>query len=1439
MQKGIAKKIGDNWSEESLKKHPKGIRWWESSTIHRHINKLVCGEPVDGVSKGLITRLNDLGLTFEHGVSVGFGDGTKEFEILKEGLVKKFTLFELSDVRIENARQQAKKLGFEDRVKFIKGDCFQCEFTEKVDFVHWNNSLHHMFDVSKAVEWSYQILETGGIFYMDDFVGPTRFQWSDEALELGTKIRNTLPDMYLKNPYEPSKLLNREISRPDTDKIRNKDPSEAADSNRILDSIMEYFPDAEIILTGGTIYHMTLNDILHNIDESDLKDKTILDLLLIIDELATELGIESHYAAVLGKKLPDSTKSELNMLKNEYQLKQTEDHSKQIKNLLRTSSELIKEKEMLINTIDKRENEVKELNTQIDNITARFYEMEYLNNKEKPITQHLISKFPSLYILFKDKHGIKNALINIRGYKAIKKNHLLDIGYYLKNNSDVRLSGRDPIIHYMYHGFNEGRKPNPDFDGDQYLKARNDVKISNLNPLVHYSLYGINEEKMTGNFGSVKDRISSLIKNSEESEIVLTKEQIKEKYEEIINKNASIVELYPFKEDTPLVSIIILNRNGVEHLKRLFKNFKENIQYPSYEIIVVDNASTDDSINFLEHLSDNLPLTVIKNTENKSFSRANNEAANVAKGEYILLLNNDVEPLYGWLNEMMQVALRSDDIGAVGAKLIYPDCSNSAINKNNSFKIQHMGIAFKEEDGFIKPYNISNTEPFSEESNLEKERVAVTAAALLVKKDKYMQVNGLNEKYNYGYEDVDLCIKLFKEGYKNIYCSKAVLFHYEFGTQEKNKNHEVRDRRLNNRKIFIQKWNQWLSKQLFMDKLNSACLFSESPLKIAFAVTESGKNTSAGDYFTALELGKSLKKLGWNISFLSRNGHGNWYKVEEDVDVLISLLDAYNPHKIKCSNKSLIKIAWPRNWFDRWVSNSGFLEYDIVLASSKTACKYIKEKSGVKAFLMPIATNSTRFHDNISQNEDYSCDYCFTGSYWNDPREIIEMLDPRSMPYKFKLYGKNWNKINKFKEYDQGFINYSNLPEVYASTKIVIDDANRVTKNYGAVNSRVYDALATGTLVLTNGEIGAEETFHGKLPVFRSKDELNELIKYYLDNESARLSKVKELQDFVLENHTYKNRANILKEVLKQHIDKTKIAIKIPVPKWKVAHEWGDYHIALGLKKEFEKEGCDVLLQILPEWDNDEDINCDVVIVLRGLSRYNPKPYHYNIIWNVSHPDMVNMGEYNQYDYVLIASKFWADKIRGIVDVPVETMLQCTDPELFYHDFSEEYKHDLLFVGNSRKVFRKIIKDLLPTDKDLSIYGANWEKLIDKKYIKGKHIPNAELRKAYSSCKILLNDHWDDMRNKGFISNRLFDGFACGAFIISDKVNEAGKLFGDALVTYETPDELNYLIEYYLNNEKERVKKAEKSRNCVIEQHTYQKRVERILEIIKFRYQLN
>ena len=115
---------------------------------------------------------------------------------------------------------------------------------EQYDFVHWNNSLHHMFDVDKAVEWSKNILRSGGLFYMDDFIGSSRFQWPDEQLAFATRVRQVFKNTkYLTNPRIDLLSLKTKISRPSEKKLIKQDPSEAADSERIVDAIYKHFPD--------------------------------------------------------------------------------------------------------------------------------------------------------------------------------------------------------------------------------------------------------------------------------------------------------------------------------------------------------------------------------------------------------------------------------------------------------------------------------------------------------------------------------------------------------------------------------------------------------------------------------------------------------------------------------------------------------------------------------------------------------------------------------------------------------------------------------------------------------------------------------------------------------------------------------------------------------------------------------------------------------------------------------------------------------------------------------------------------------------------------------------------------------------------------------------------------------------------------------------------
>ncbi len=128
---------------------------------------------------------------------------------------------------------------------------------------------------------------------MDDFIGATRFQWPEKQLEIATKTREVFKGTkYITNPRSKENALNTVISKPNKDKLIERDPSEAAASDQIINAVVQHFPKTEIINTGGVIYHLALSDMLHNFDEVD--DKILLDLLMLIDELCIELG-QTHY----------------------------------------------------------------------------------------------------------------------------------------------------------------------------------------------------------------------------------------------------------------------------------------------------------------------------------------------------------------------------------------------------------------------------------------------------------------------------------------------------------------------------------------------------------------------------------------------------------------------------------------------------------------------------------------------------------------------------------------------------------------------------------------------------------------------------------------------------------------------------------------------------------------------------------------------------------------------------------------------------------------------------------------------------------------------------------------------------------------------------------------------------------------------------------------
>jgi O-antigen biosynthesis protein len=210
-------------------------------------------------------------------------------------------------------------------------------------------------------------------------------------------------------------------------------------------------------------------------------------------------------------------------------------------------------------------------------------------------------------------------------------------------------------------------------------------------------------------------------------------------------------------------SLIVLNWNGEEFIKNCIESIKENTFF-LHEIIVVDNGSRDASISILEEYEEKKEIMLIKNSENKGFSRGNNQGINAASGDYIVLLNNDITLEKKWLTRLVEKAEEDKKNGIVGCRLVFP-----------GGKVQHAG-AFINSAGIGKNYL----------EHAEGEVDFVTAAVVLIKRKVIEEIGLLDEGYSPIYfEDVDFCYRARTAGFNVIYTPKVTIVHHESATTNK------------------------------------------------------------------------------------------------------------------------------------------------------------------------------------------------------------------------------------------------------------------------------------------------------------------------------------------------------------------------------------------------------------------------------------------------------------------------------------------------------------------------------------------------------------------------------------------------------------------------------------------------------------------------------
>ena len=282
---------------------------------------------------------------------------------------------------------------------------------------------------------------------------------------------------------------------------------------------------------------------------------------------------------------------------------------------------------------------------------------------------------------------------------------------------------------------------------------------------------------------------------------------------EVINNPRVSTYLVKYANDNPLVSIIVPMKDQASVSRRCFESIYKKNTYKNFEVIVIDNNSIEDeTFKLFEEYKVKYSNFKVKRLECEfNYSYLNNEAVKIAKGKYLLFLNNDTEFIQDDTIEYMVGYASRKHIGCVGIKLLYP-------NK----QVQHAGVVlgFGGVAGHIYVSNNYHDNGLFGRLVMPYNYTAVTAACLMIDKKKFNEVNGFDEKLKVALNDVDLNLKVLNKGYYNVCLSNVEMLHYESKSRGYEASKEKHERFLKEQEYMKKKWENVLDSDKYFSKYN-------------------------------------------------------------------------------------------------------------------------------------------------------------------------------------------------------------------------------------------------------------------------------------------------------------------------------------------------------------------------------------------------------------------------------------------------------------------------------------------------------------------------------------------------------------------------------------------------------------------------------------------
>lgn len=511
-------------------------------------------------------------------------------------------------------------------------------------------------------------------------------------------------------------------------------------------------------------------------------------------------------------------------------------------------------------------------------------------------------------------------------------------------------------------------------------------------------------------------------------------------------------------------------------------------------------------------------------------------------------------------------------------------------------------------------------------------------------------------------------------------------------------------------------------------------------------------------------------------------------------------------------------------------------DYDLIAVASPMYQKEI-EKLGKPTVFVPQFTNPQKFY--YEYDETTAHDILFVG---RPGYERISAKWAIESGFDVALYGDGWQTKAPSQYFKGNYIDNNELHKYYASAKIVLNDTRNDMKDAGFISNRVFDVTASGGFLISDYMPEIEKFYGDSIPMFKTKEELATLLHYYLNHPEERKQKALSAQKITLEQFTNTVAAQKIFNALKTRhnlLDTNKLVLQFP---WDENSTYiGDYWLGQDLEKGLKSTGLDVksyyyhnhfakdnfynqaqnLLYMQFKFNHIEPSVADKTSILylyfptfipdRGKFRNTEDTITYNT-------DVFLNNELEYFDMIATPAKvvYGELKARGYNATFVP---QFTNPEKFYNAADEKLVTDLLFVGSTwyDRVSARYAAEL---GYNLSVYGLNWEGKIAPQYLKGSFIDNNDLHRYYSSAKIVLSDHAEDLGAMGLVVNRLFDATALGAFVISEYSPYIEEIFGDTIPMFKDKQEFKQLVDYYLAHPEARAAKAKAAQAITLKSYT-------------------